>query len=280
MGSNNSGVTWGQVVAVLGAAASAAAILTWFGIANIHDLDPGPDPSPASSSAAAGALPITFPPAVTTTTPASSAPAFSPLPVTTSPTVATPAFDPSLLGLASTDPAPFTAESFMPQNFTDGKGVEYSYQSGGLESCPVNGMSSDVQSVLRQYGCAQMVTGQYTEVGATSRNDVLVSVEVFAFTYAGTANQVKADFPANGNWSFGFFCAPSGDGAAPCASGADWEAATQGEEVTSDYRYLVEATAIYTDLGTQSSNLPWTTSAAVAAVTDAGPAYYVKTQQQ
>ena len=196
-----------------------------------------------------------------------------------SPTVQ--AFDPSELDSSSTDPTPFTSDALLPQTFTDSKDVEYSLQGSGQHDCISDSMSSDVQSVLKKYGCSTVMTGSYTEDSTTvsSNNDILVSVEIFAFDDAATATSVYDSFPANGSWDFGIWCPKTGYGANPCSANADYQDAYKSSWIEQDYRYVVEATALYTNLSQDSSAKEWTSSASDQAVTAAGPAYYISTQQ-
>jgi hypothetical protein len=189
-------------------------------------------------------------------------------------------FDPSELNDASTDPAPFTTDALMPQTFTDSKQIEYSLQAGGVENCIQKSMSSKVQSTLRQNGCSQELTASYTVDSSTvtSTDDILVSVQVFAFKDEATAKAVYADFPSSESWDFGIWCPKSGDGANPCSADADYQDAYKSEWIGQDYRYLIEATALYTDMSQSSSVKDWTDAAAKEAVNDAGPAYYISSQ--
>jgi hypothetical protein len=189
-------------------------------------------------------------------------------------------FDPSTLDNASTDTAPFTADALLPDTFTDSKDIEYQIEAAGVEKCVQSVMSSNVQNELRKYGCSQVVTGSYTVDSdtVTSDENILVSVQIFAFKDEATAKTVYADFPSTKNWDFGIWCPKTGDGAHPCANGADYQDAYQSEWIGQDYRYVIEATAMYTDLSQDSSVGPWTSAAAKEAVNDSGPAYYISTQ--
>jgi hypothetical protein len=190
------------------------------------------------------------------------------------------AFDPSLMDDASTDPAPFTTDALMPQTFTDSKGVEYELDAGGVESCVQNTMSDNVQSTLRNYNCSQVLTGSYTVDSDTvdSNDDILVSVQIFAFDDATDAAAVYAAFPSDASWDFGIWCPQSGDGANPCSTGADYQDAYKSEWLAQDHRYVIEATALYTDLAQDGSVEQWTSAAAKSAVDSVGPAYYISNQ--
>ena len=190
------------------------------------------------------------------------------------------AFDPNQLNSASTDPTPFTTAALLPQSFSDSKSVPYSLAAGGQESCISSAMSSDVQSTLRKYGCTTKMTGSYTVNTTTvnSNDDILVSVQIFAFNDAATAKAVYAAFPANGSWDFGIWCPKTGYGANPCSTNADYQDAYKSDWIGQDYRYVVEATALYTNMSTDSSNKAWTSAAADEAISATGPEYYISTQ--
>lgn len=190
------------------------------------------------------------------------------------------AFDASEMDDSSTDPAPYSADALLPNTFTDSKNVEYTLQGAGTHDCVQDQMSSDVQSVMRKYGCSQVLTGSYTvSSGATSKNDILVSVEVFAFKDASTAHDVYNSFSENGSWDFGIWCPNSGDGAKPCdASSSQYDNATKSEVEVDDHRYLIEATALYTNMTTDSSVKAWTDAAVKEAAVSCGPEYYISTQ--
>jgi hypothetical protein len=191
------------------------------------------------------------------------------------------AFDSSEMDSASSDPAPFTTDAMLPSTFTDSKGIQYSLQGAGTHSCVQDQMSSDVQSVMRKYGCSQVLTGSYTVDSSTitSNSDILVSVEVFAFKDASTADSVYNSFPQGGSWDFGIWCPKSGNGAKPCSSSSsEYSSATKSESEVNDHRYLVEATALYTNLTTDSSAKAWTDAAVKEAVNSCGPEYYVSNQ--
>ena len=189
-------------------------------------------------------------------------------------------FDPSTMDNASTDTAPFTTDALLPETFTDAKNIEYQLEAGGSETCVQNSMSSNVQGELRKYGCSKVLTGSYTVDSSTvtSDSDILVSVQVFAFSDEATAKTVYADFPSNKSWDFGIWCPKTGHGANPCSSNADYADAYKSEWLSQDYRYVIEATAMYTDMTSDSTVQPWTSAAAKEAVDESGPTYYIASQ--
>jgi hypothetical protein len=101
---------------------------------------------------------------------------------------------------------------------------------------------------------------------------------VFAFKDEATAKTVYADFPSNKSWDFGIWCPKTGIGANPCSANADYSDAYKSEWIGQDYRYVIEATALYTDMTSESSAASWTSSAAQKAVNSSGPVYYISTQ--
>jgi hypothetical protein len=189
-------------------------------------------------------------------------------------------FDPSSMSDASTDTAPFTTDAMLPETFTDAKDIEYQLEAGGVETCVQSSMTSNVQGELRKYGCSKVLTGSYTVDSSTvtSDSDILVSVQIFAFNDESTAKTVYADFPSNKSWDFGIWCPKTGHGANPCSANADYSGAYKSEWISQDYRYVIEATAMYTDMTSDSSVGAWTSAAAKEAVDEAGPTYYISSQ--
>lgn len=189
-------------------------------------------------------------------------------------------FDPSSMDDASTDDAPFTTDALLPETFTDAKDIEYQLEAGGVETCVQNSMTSNVQAELRKYGCSKVLTGSYTVDSSTvtSDSDILVSVQIFAFSDESTAKTVYADFPSNKSWDFGIWCPKTGHGANPCSANADYSSAYKSEWISQDYRYVIEATAMYTDMTSDKSVEAWTSAAAKEAVDEAGPTYYISNQ--
>lgn len=275
MADNGTDSSWRRLAALVSFAASVTVVLTWFGISGSGKASSRP--TTTGTTANIVPAPVTgAPPASTYSSPA----------VTTSSTTSTPAtspsssqaFDPSELDDVSTDPTPFTTYALIPPSFTDSENDEYSLQSQRIRSCINLGMSRSVASVLNEYGCTEVVTGQYTESSGTSDGDILVSVQVFAFNDRATAQQIVSDFPSNTDWHFGYYCPVTGDGAAPCDPGVDTSNATYDESLTSGHRYVIEATAIYTDLRQNNWYQPYVESAAQEAADISGPAYYISQQ--
>lgn len=192
--------------------------------------------------------------------------------------------NPDELDSASTDPTPFTSTALLPQNFQDTKGIEYKLKGSSTEGCDNNLMSSNVAAALQQNGCTEELAGTYTvdSPGVDSSDDVLVSVQIFAFKDAATAKAFDAAFPASASitWDFGVWCPTSGDGANPCSATADYPDSAKSEALSQSYRYVVEATALYSEMTTDTTYAAWTEAAADQATQMAGPANYLATTDQ
>lgn len=266
----------GRIVAALGLAASVIGILAFFGISNFHQLTedlspasgrsvPGSPPAMPTSSPTYGPLPSTFSPAPT---PASSPAAYTPAP-------SAPTFDPGSLDQASTDQTPFTEAALLAPNFTDSEGVYYSLVASGGQACTNPNMTSNIRFLLSSSGCQTVMTGDYLEDGGNiaDSKDVLVSVQVFPFDNASTAQQISNDLTTTNSGSFGIFCPINGPGSNDC--GAGYQSARIAQFWLIYHRYLVEATALYTNLTPNSEIQPWLDAAARRATNVCGPGNYV-----
>ena len=205
----------------------------------------------------------------------------TPTPVQTTtepPAPTTPPDDPSTWDSSTTDKTPFTSDALLPQTFTDSKGVLYLLESAGGKSCVQGDMTTKVQSVLNANNCIEVMTGQYTVSSSTvtSKSDILVSVQIFAFADAATATQVMSNFPDGSSWDFGIWCTAQGDGANPCASGKDYRNAEISESINTDHRYLIEVSSLYTDLSSSSSCKEWTAPATQEALASVGPQVFAQ----
>ena len=182
------------------------------------------------------------------------------------------------LNSASTDRTPFTSAALLPQNFHDSKEVAYELKSSSTEGCVNNVMSSNVAAALAQDGCTEVLAGAYTVDSPTvdSTDDILVSVQIFAFSDTATAKAFAAEFPASASskWDFGIWCTTSGDGANPCSADADYADAAKSEVVDQSYRYVTEATALYSEMTPDTTYAAWTEAAASEAAEIVGPTNY------
>lgn len=268
-----------NLAAVLGAVGVVATLVIVLVVVNHHSSSTNTASSTTSSTATATATDTTTDTATATDT-STDGDVFPTDTDTADDTATGSGFDPSSMDNASTDTAPFTTDALLPETFTDAKDIEYELKAGGVETCVQSSMSSNVQAELRKYGCSQVLTGSYTVDSSTvtSDSDILVSVQIFAFDNDSTATTVYNDFPSNKSWDFGIWCPKTGDGANPCSSNADYADAYKSEWISQDHRYVIEATAMYTDMTSDSSVEAWTSAAAKEAVNDSGPAYYISSQ--
>lgn len=256
-------MSWPQVI---GIAASVVTVLAFLGFTTagklFHEVfGPRPSPTPTHS---ASRTPTPSP------TILHSQAIYSPSPDPST-------FDPGKLNNSATDDTPFTVEALLPWSFTASDNVQYKRVAAAEQACGGSGyISSNVQSTLLNNTCAAVMTGDYVEnsPAVTSSNDVLVSVQVMPFDTAETADYVYSSFPRGGNWNFGIWCPLSGPGADDCTQG--FATAIVREVVEADHRYLVEATAVYTDLASTLSSEAEAAleSAAAAAVDESGPQNY------
>lgn len=177
---------------------------------------------------------------------------------------------------ASTDLTPFTASALLPSSFTDSDGDHFTLRSADQESCITRDQNSTAQNILTQYHCVSQMTGSYVNDAGT----ILVSVEVMPMADESTAQQVDSAVKQavsdgdlySGN--LGFWCPMSGTGSV-CDSG-DFSAATKQGEFEYDYRYFIDADAVWINLSqdTSSSAEDPLQAAAKAAATAAGPENY------
>jgi serine/threonine protein kinase len=193
-----------------------------------------------------------------------------------------PAFDPNTLNDSTTDQTPLTAAALLPQTFTDSKGVRYLLVASGQASCIEPDMSNNVQNVLSADNCTASMTGAYlVDSGTvTADTDILVSVQIFPFNNSTTAQQAYDRFNGffnAGSWDFGFWCPLSGTGHTVCGNPGYHSARYYGS-IQRQYRYVIEASAVYTNLSNSTSADTWTIPATRQAVTACGPVNYVNEQ--
>ncbi len=192
------------------------------------------------------------------------------------------AFDWNSLNSSSTDPTPFTQDSLLPQSFVDSQNITYALEAAGEKKCVQSTMSENVQSVLDKYGCKEAMTGSYLEDSSvekvSSNNDILISVQIWPFPDATTATAVEKALAAASNKQFSIWCPTTGPGAAPCNS-QNYYSAASWWSLQSDYRYVVEATAVYTNM-TQDTSVAykWEKTATAEAIKESGPQVYAADQ--
>ncbi|MFJ1790633.1 hypothetical protein [Kitasatospora griseola] len=205
-----------------------------------------------------------------TPSPTSASPTRTSAPATPTPTptrTPTPTFDPRSLDSAQTDRTPLTASALLPVSFTDSKGVTYTRNTGSTQDCPDDGMAENLQAALRKAGCDKQVVGTYVDASAR----IAVVVVVIPLSDAQTAQQTEQALAEVSTTEWGFWCPRTGPGSELCDSGTDIRRATQSGYRMHNHRYLLGSRAIYINLTTDSSAEEWTTPAAYAAITEAGP---------
>lgn len=192
------------------------------------------------------------------------------------------AFDWDSLNSSGTDTTPFTQDALLVQSFTDSQDITYTLEAAGEKTCVQSTMSQSVQKVLKEYSCKKAMTGSYLVDSSVDKvesdNDILVSVQIWPFPDAATADKVEKALAKAGSKQFSIWCPTSGPGAAPCNSQNYYSAATWWS-LQSDYRYVVEATAVYTNM-TQDSSVAykWEKTATAEAVKESGPQVYADDQ--
>jgi DNA translocase FtsK/SpoIIIE-like protein len=178
----------------------------------------------------------------------------------------------AMLGSSRSDRAPFSVDALLPRRFTNDKGIEYALVAAGPRPCDQAGFS-DVVAELTGRGCTRVMTGVYLEQPgphATPDNPVLVSVQVFPFPDAATADDVCNYLNGVARWRLTVWCAPTGVGNNPCAGELD--RSLRCEHHRRFHRYVIAATAVRTDLTGDGTIQPWLASAARTAAFSCGPA--------
>ena len=192
------------------------------------------------------------------------------------------AFDWDALNDSDTDPTPFTQDALLVQSFTDSQDISYTLEAAGEKKCVQSTMSKSVQNVLNEYGCKNAMTGSYVVDSSVdkveSNNDILVSVQIWPFPDAATADKAEKALAKASSKQFSIWCPTSGPGAAPCNSQNYYTAATWWS-LQSEYRYVVEATAVYTNM-TQDTSVAykWEKTATAEAIKESGPQVYADGQ--
>jgi serine/threonine protein kinase len=195
-------------------------------------------------------------------------------PATSSSQPATPAIGPASWDSSGTDKTPLTEDALLPQRFTDDKNIDFARVAGGAKPCDQAG-SSDVVKELTGRGCTEMMTGVYLEQpgpNATPDNPVLVSVQVFPFPDAATANDMYNYLNGPARWQLTTWCTQTGVGSKPCIAGIDHGYRQQYNHIF--HRYVIAALANRTDLTHDGTIGPWLASAAGQAANSSGPQNY------
>ncbi|HEX6472960.1 MAG TPA: hypothetical protein VF069_27975 [Streptosporangiaceae bacterium] len=260
-------VRWEAVASAVG---TALAVLAFLGITDVGQLRQrllGTTTSPTTTV-------FTLSPTPSGSEPTPSAEEDTPTPPVETPSVEGSTSGANSLDDSSTDGTPFTRSALMADAFTNSRGVRYKWVAGGSHGCTeAYAMTSDVRQVLDEHSCGDM-TGDYQVDSATvnDNNDILVSVQVFAFRDSAAAEEVYNSFPKGGSWDFGVWCPLHGRGQAACTSG--YAQARKRDHIRLYHRYLIEATALYTSLGSDISLQPWIDAAAEKAAEVCGPQNY------
>ena len=264
-----------SVLAVLGAAAAAVVYST--GTKN-HS-------SPAAFQNTGLPLPTGTANPVVTASPSPGGETSQPAPATSDPGFDSPsadAFDWDALNDSGTDPTPFTQDALLPQTFVDSQNITYALEAAGEKKCVQSTMAQDVQDVLNKYGCKEAMTGSYLEDSrvekVSSNNDILVSVQIWPFSDTATADKVEKALADVSTKQFSIWCPTTGQGAAPCNS-QNYYSAASWWSLQSEYRYVVEATAVYTNM-TQDTSVAykWEKTATAEAIKEAGPQVFAAGQ--
>jgi hypothetical protein len=252
-----------------GGLATLIAVLAFLGVTNLGQLRhllSGPGPTPAAITPAP--QPTTPGPQLTTVPASFLVPSYGA-------TAAT--FDPGSLNSSLTDATPFTEAALLPSSFTDNEDATFTRIASGQHQCDqAYSMGSPVEGVLQTNGCTTVMTGDYVLSGDVGYNaQILVSVQVFPLSDSAAAGTVMKSFPDAGNWDFGIWCPTSGLGSAACGSG--YASAQKHEFLHQEYRYVIEATAIYVNQTQEDSIQPLLSSASLTGADDSGPDVYLRT---
>ncbi|WP_372491188.1 hypothetical protein [Saccharopolyspora erythraea] len=259
-------------VLITGAAASIVAVLGFFGFSNIEQVTSLFAESASPSSTTEPTRTSTEFAKSETTEPESAEPESTERDSTSEAARPTSTeFDSSTLDDISTDETPFTRDALLPGTFTDSKGVEYSLVASGTHDCTSAAhMSSNMRELLSEFDCSRSVTGNYRP----GDDSILVSVQVQAFEDASTAQRLSDAIGRTETVNYGIFCPTNGVGSDACGS-SDYPEAEISQYRAADHRYLVLATAFYTNLTSDSRSAEWTGPAAKAASRAAGPENHV-----
>ncbi|MEU9969494.1 hypothetical protein [Streptomyces malaysiensis] len=131
---------------------------------------------------------------------------------------------------------------------------------------------SDVVKELTARGGKRVMTGVYLEQPgphSTPDNPVLVSIQVFPFPDAATAEDMYNYLNGGARWNLTTWCTQSGVGAKPCIPGISHGLRYESNQIS--HRYVIAAVADRTDLSNDRSIAPWLSSAAGEAANSAGP---------
>lgn len=249
--------------------ASLIAVLAFFGITSWGQLWHELNSQPSPTSTATDSPSFTYSTFTTQSLPAT---AISPPPDTYPPTPSPSIFNPDSLNNMSTDRTPFKAAALLPLEFTDDQGIRYKRIASDPRPCG-GSASSDVRSVLNQVDCVRAMTGDYVvqSNAVTDNNDILVNVQVMPLSDEVAAQAALDSFQSGTYYEFGIWCPAEGTGSDDCSS--SYQGAQKFSDIGYDHRYLIEATALWTDLS-PNQGTSFLSSAVAAAVANSGPQNY------
>jgi hypothetical protein len=213
---------------------------------------------------------------VATTSVSSSAPPEANSPSDSSVPAAVPSTPISNPANKDTDLTPFTLDALLPSSFTDSNGNNFTQVSGGQESCITRDQNATTQNILTDNNCVSQMVASYTNDAGT----ILVSIEVMPLADESTAQHVNTAVKqgvSDGEiyaGDLGVWCPTTGAGSV-CDS-SYFNAATKWLEFTYDYRYFLNAVAVWINLNQDRSSSAYgpLQAAAHAGVLAAGPQNY------
>ncbi|MEV0646235.1 serine/threonine-protein kinase [Phytomonospora sp. NPDC050363] len=183
----------------------------------------------------------------------------------------TPTFDPTDLDDVSTDDTPITSTALLPDSFTDSEEVLYTLRSAGEVGCEQDSHTADIQDILDDYGCDEMVVGSYVD----HTDQILVSVMVMPLDDAAGAEDAYDRAVDTYTQDWGIWCpADPEPGHEICDEDQYWSDAEMAGYMSQSHRYLIHSTALYINLSEDGSITEWVTAAADEAASAAGPQNY------
>ncbi|MGW3401402.1 serine/threonine-protein kinase [Streptomyces zhihengii] len=173
---------------------------------------------------------------------------------------------------ASTDETPFTPDALLPQRFTNDLDIKFTRIAEDTRFSHEAG-PSDLAEELEHRGCTEVVVGVYAEQPGphtTPENPVYVSVQVFAFPDAATAQDAQNYLADEGRpWQLTIWSARDGGSLAPCPDTV--RRSFRWRYSQRNHRYLTAALAYRADLTKDGSIQPWLAAAARKAAVSTGP---------
>ncbi|HEY1176440.1 MAG TPA: serine/threonine-protein kinase [Phytomonospora sp.] len=181
-----------------------------------------------------------------------------------------PTFDSNTLNDESTDETPIDASALLPDEFTDSEDVLYTLRSSGPDDCVQDTQESNVNDLLKDGGCDEMIVGTYVD----HSDQILVAVMVMPLSDDDAAIDAYEKATDTYTQDWGIWCPADGETGDEVCDDGDWSSATMSGWISQQYRYLVHTTALYINVSQDSSASDWTDPAAEAAANAAGPQNY------